>query len=55
LDLIESEMGGFGTTDQVLTPRTNRSIAAGGSTMFAAGGLALLDEAEEEEGFASPQ
>jgi len=55
LDLIESELGGFGATNQVLTPRTNRSISAGGSTMFAAGGLALLDEAEEEEGFASPK
>jgi len=55
LDLIEAEMGGFGATNQVLTPRTNRSIAAGSSTMFAAGGLALLDDDIEEEGFATPQ
>jgi hypothetical protein len=52
LDLIEAEVGGFPQTQQVLTPRTNRSIGDGrSSTMFAAGGL--LTAGAMEEGFAS--
>jgi len=52
LDLIEAEVGGFPKTQQVLTPRTNRSIGDGrSSTMFAAGGL--LTAGAMEEGFAS--
>tara|TARA_R110001606_G_scaffold118111_1_gene248331 strand:- start:2505 stop:5048 length:2544 start_codon:yes stop_codon:yes gene_type:complete len=51
LDLIESEMGGFGDVKKILTPRTSRSISQGSSTMFAAGGL--LTAGAMEEGFAS--
>ncbi len=52
LDLIEAEVGGFPQTQQVLTPRTNRSIGDGrSSTMFAAGGL--LTAGAMEEGIAS--
>ena len=43
LDLIEAEMGGFGTPNQVLSPRTKRSISSGDTTMFALGGLSLGD------------
>jgi len=52
LNLIESEMGGFGDTKEILTPSSKRSIAKGGSTMFASGGLVLQDS--EEQGFAIP-